>query len=249
MENANNLEAPVTQTSPSLPTKQTLNITLKEILIVLLLMIIVGGAGYVLGSKKEGVLIPNKADVTPTTTRAILTPTQLLLETPTITPQITTVVETPTARPTNIVVTPTATPTVEPTPTVVIDEIGLIRALIANFEKYNGAQNAAGALGYFTPPSTKANKDRLEYLRNKNIPYKLKSALYPINDDAIIFENKIPNGYAIYLNETRETTTDLMVFEVVRVNNDFLIDKYFQSNSFLSGTVAPDSLKYQGFSY
>ena len=167
----------------------------------------------------------------PTPTSYIITPTTPLTVTPTNTPKIT---------PSN---TPIITNTPTPSPINIAEDAKLIRNLIAEFQKYNGTKNTAGALNFFTPPTTNEDKIKLSQIRTKNLNYTINNWYYYANKDEDIFTNPTQSGYKILLNEGRDGVQRSLVMELVKVGNNYFIDRYYHHEAILNTT----SIKYQGF--
>jgi len=136
-------------------------------------------------------------------------------------------------------------PTFIPKPTAVIDEVKLIRHLLANVEMYIGASNTAGALQFFTPPISEKAKAKLASIRTVDLPFRLTFWTFGVNDDSYLLSNKISGGYKIMMTEGRAEVTTYLYFELVRAGNDFLVDRYYHVGA-VEGSNKED-LKYEGF--
>lgn len=140
--------------------------------------------------------------------------------------------------------TPTPTPTPDPSPSAL--QITNFRKVLAEFEKYIGVSNTAGALQFFTPPTSDKAKAEFEKLRTTNLPFRLTYWSFFSNDDGYLFSTKIQNGYKMTMTEGRDGVATYLIIELVRDGDSFLIDRYYHSGSNVN--VNHEDLKYQGFS-
>ena len=145
----------------------------------------------------------------------------------------------PTTPPTPTTASTRSTPT--PKPTAVINEITLVRRLIANFEKFNATKNTAGCLDFFTPPVTSEDKEKLSQIRSTNLPYAVSSWKFSASDDHYLLNKKDDNLYQVIMVENRDGVLTNLIVEVTRVGDDFLIDRYYEAGQ------SSGNLKYQGF--
>jgi hypothetical protein len=137
---------------------------------------------------------------------------------------------------------PMSTPTsAQPTPTNVVNEVVLVSKLIANFEKFNAVKNTAGCLDFFTPPLSSVDKTKLSQIRSINLPYSIERWNFGANDDRYLLNKKGDNLYQVIMLETRNGVATTLIVEVVRIGDNFLIDRYYEAGS------SSTNLKYEGF--
>ena len=143
----------------------------------------------------------------------------------------------------SITVSPTNSPSLEP----IEDRAKMIRSLVANFEKYIGVSNTMGALNLMTLPRTEAGRTKLEEIKTKNLPFKLKSWTYLVNEDSYLLGQEIDGGgYRFEIMEDRGNGREYLVFEVVQVGDKYLVDRYYKRTVNATGGKW-EEIKYQGF--
>lgn len=169
------------------------------------------------------------------------TPTQTPLKTPTPAPS-----QKPTA-------TPTITPSPTPTPRPFADEETSMRKTLAGFEMFIGTSNTAGALTFFTPPVSDSAKVKYQEIRTKNLPYRLNSWRFVMDNNNILIAETFKDGYKVRVSEcrTNSTTCSTLTFELARdvsAENGFKVDRYYGTDYSYQNNLG-EEIKYAGFGF
>jgi len=178
-----------------------------------------------------------------------------LQETPQTTPSPTTspIPTSPPIPTTSLSPSPTNTPTPTPTPTQrpFAEEEKLMRKTLAGFEMFIANSNTAGALTFFTPPTTNEAKEKLKNIQAKDLPFALKSWSFVTDNNYILVTEEIKGGYRVRMTECRTNTTScpILFLELVRdesAENGFSVDRYYDTSYAYQNNLG-EEIKYQGF--